>query len=94
VAFHQLCFLYSHVSHLNTHTHITYPSGAVDLGAMWIHEATPANPLYQLAKDSLNITLSPVVQYNAGQLFGPDGKSINAAFYAVSAAASTEALAG
>lgn len=51
---------------------------------MWIHEATPSNPLYTLAKQGLQLPMSPVVQYNAGQLFGPDGKPLNLGFYAVS----------
>lgn len=50
---------------------------------MWLHDATPDNPLYKLANETLGIPLSLVVQYNSGQLFGPDGKIINMAYYAV-----------
>jgi hypothetical protein len=53
---------------------------------MWIHEATPANPLYQLARDELKAPLSPVVLYNSGQVFDADGKPVNMALYAVSKA--------
>jgi hypothetical protein len=56
---------------------------------MWIHEAVPSNPLYALAKQDLQVPMSPVVQYNAGQLFGPDGKPLNLGFYAVSHSCST-----
>ncbi len=51
---------------------------------MWIHEATPANPLYQLANETLGLSLSPVVNYNAGQVFDDKGAPVNMAFYAVS----------
>ena len=51
---------------------------------MWIHEATPANPLYELANATLGLPLSPVVNYNSGQVFDADGKPVNMAFYAVS----------
>jgi hypothetical protein len=51
---------------------------------MWIHEATPANPLYQLANETLGLPLSEVVNYNAGQVFDAQGAPVNMAFYAVS----------
>jgi hypothetical protein len=53
---------------------------------MWIHEATPANPLYQLARDELKTPLSPVVLYDSGQVSDADGKPVNMALYAVSKA--------
>lgn len=61
---------------------------------MWIHEATPANPLYRLASSTLGLPLSPIVQYSSGQLFQPDGGPLNMAFYAVSAATGNEGLCG
>lgn len=59
-------------------------AGSVDLGAMWIHEATPSNPLYNLAKDELGIDMSPIVQYGSGSVFDTEGKPVNMALYAVS----------
>lgn len=50
---------------------------------MWIHEATPTNPLYQLANTMLGVGLSPVVQYASGQVFDADGRPTNMAYYAV-----------
>lgn len=57
-------------------------AGPVDLGAMWIHEATPSNPLYQLATETLGLGLSPVVQYASGQVFDAEGRPANMAYYA------------
>lgn len=41
---------------------------------MWIHEANANNPLYTLAKDTLNITLSPTLNYMRGQAFKVNGQ--------------------
>ena len=71
-----------------THPILCY-TGHVDLGAMWIDEATSANPLYQLVNETLGLPLSEVVNYNAGQVFDAQGSPVNMAFYAVSFSAKT-----
>jgi hypothetical protein len=48
--------------------------GAVDLGAMWIHEANPSNPLYKLVKDDLKIPISEKLDYMTTQGFKVDGQ--------------------
>lgn len=49
------------------------PGGAVDLGAMWIHEGEPGNPLYDLAADGLGLCLSPRQNYNSFAIRGAGG---------------------
>lgn len=61
---------------------------------MWIHEATPANLLYQLVNETLGLPLSEVINYNAGQVFDAQGSPVNMAFYAVSFSAKTVQHAG
>jgi hypothetical protein len=55
---------------------------------MWIHEAGPSNPLYDLVQQySLNI--SELVNYNSGAVYDPQGKTSPLIPYIVSAAVST-----
>lgn len=49
-------------------------AGPVDLGAMWIHEAYPSNPLYKLVKDDLKIPISEKLDYLSTQGFKVDGQ--------------------
>ena len=50
-------------------------AGYVDTGAMWIHEATPENPLYQLAEEQ-GEPLSRLVDYLSLKVFSTDGKVV------------------
>jgi hypothetical protein len=50
----------------------THPAGAVDLGAMWIHEAGPGNAVYDLTKQ-LGINISQPHNYQSASLYNPDG---------------------
>jgi hypothetical protein len=47
-------------------------AGAVDLGAMWIHEAGPGNAVYDLTR-RLGINISQPHNYRSASLFNPDG---------------------
>ena len=58
-------------------------AGAVDLGAMWIHEAGPSNPLYPLVQQyGLNVT--QLVNYNSGAVYNEQGNRSSLFPYVVS----------
>lgn len=61
---------------------ICFPPGAVDLGAMWIHEAAPGNAVYDLAQQ-LSINMSQRHNYNSASLFNPDGSVASTMLYLV-----------
>ncbi|KAF8055338.1 lysine-specific histone demethylase [Scenedesmus sp. PABB004] len=60
--------------------------GAVDLGAMWIHDAGPGNALWELARE-LRVNLSAPQDYSSADLVLPDGRRASLPLYAVRAAA-------
>ena len=57
-------------------------AGAVDLGAMWIHEAGPGNAVYDLA-ERLGVNISKQQDYSSAGLFNPDGSVTNIMLYMV-----------
>lgn len=57
----------------------TSTAGYVDTGAMWIHEATAENPLYQLAEEQ-GEPLSRLQNYYSGTVYSMDGEVLPNSF--------------